>query len=81
MGNSFGRLTIANVTGGDPILWLHSVLVALFQVWVLLVVEWHYKQFVIVRQHYLKGGGEGLQIRYWRSGTTSTLLTLCGNTA
>jgi hypothetical protein len=33
---------------------VHLVLCLLFLVWAVLLIEWHYRQFVTVRQHYLQ---------------------------
>lgn len=52
------RYTIANVEFMSNTIWVHFVLVYVIIAWAMLLMRWHFKQYVIVRQHYLERGDD-----------------------
>ena len=52
---------------------VHFFLVFAFLGWTFLLIEWHYRQYVALRQHYLKGGDDP---NYWR-GSLRVCLRVC----
>jgi hypothetical protein len=60
---SFASITMANINSRSPVMWLHFLLAVVFIGYSFLLIEWHYRQYVALRQHYLHGGDDP---NYWR---------------
>lgn len=54
--SKFMMLTTTNVNQRSAALWVHFFCVLLFVGWAQWVLKWHYHQFVLIRQHYLRKG-------------------------
>jgi len=53
--SEFMKLAMTNVD--DPnVLWVHFFLTLLFVLYTCWILNWHYHNFVIIRQHYMKKG-------------------------
>lgn len=50
------QLTIAALPRGSHVMWLHFVLCVAYNVWAMYVLSRYFKDFVLVRQHYLSKG-------------------------
>eukprot|EP00798_Chlamydomonas_sp_ICE-L_P013783 gene13783-19691_t len=62
-GASFMKATLTNVEPGSPLLWIHFVFISGYLIYTCWLLKWHYQQFVIVRQHYMKKGDT---VNIWR---------------
>ncbi|KAI8469089.1 MAG: hypothetical protein J3K34DRAFT_514584 [Monoraphidium minutum] len=60
---TFSRLTMANIDPDSDILWAHWLCVFIFLGWTMLLLEWHFREYVSLRQFYLRGV-DGYN--YWR---------------
>ncbi|GBF87290.1 ERD4-related membrane protein [Raphidocelis subcapitata] len=60
---SFSRMTMANVDPSSRLMWGHWVLVFAFLGWTMLLLEFHFRQFVSLRHFYLCGGES---FNHWR---------------
>jgi hypothetical protein len=60
---SFASITMANINSRSPVMWLHFFMAVVFIGYSFLLIEWHYRQYVALRQHYLHGGDDP---NYWR---------------
>ena len=52
----FMRLTVTNLPSGSPLLWVHFLCVILYTLYSCWLLKWHYRQFVVIRQHYMQRG-------------------------
>ncbi|GBF99191.1 hypothetical protein Rsub_11636 [Raphidocelis subcapitata] len=57
--STFTRLTMANIDPRSKIMWGHWTCVFVFLGWTLLLLEYHYRQYVSLRQFYLRSGNSG----------------------
>lgn len=60
--STFMKLTLANIEPGANILWLHAVLVWAYTLYAMTLLHFHYRQYLIARQLYLKRGDDP---NYW----------------
>ncbi|KAF8073110.1 AAP5 [Scenedesmus sp. PABB004] len=56
------QLTIAALPRGSSLMWVHFVLIVLYNCWVMFILYIRYREFVTVRQHYLVRGDDP---NYW----------------
>ncbi|GLC35608.1 hypothetical protein PLESTM_000342700 [Pleodorina starrii] len=62
--SGFMRLTMANIPKGSPVFWVHVAFVYIYLAWAMVLLRWHYHQYLTIRQYYLrKGDNENL----WRA--------------
>ncbi|KAG1670529.1 hypothetical protein FOA52_015394 [Chlamydomonas sp. UWO 241] len=54
--SKFMRLTMTNMGIASPVLWVHFFAVIGIIAWAMWLLTWHYHQYVVIRQHYMKKG-------------------------
>ena len=55
---------MANVAPRSKIMWAHWSCCLLFLAWTLMLLEWHFKQYVSLRHFYLRAN---TGVNFWRS--------------
>ncbi|PNW73839.1 hypothetical protein CHLRE_13g574850v5 [Chlamydomonas reinhardtii] len=63
--SDFMRLTMANIMLKSKRFWVHLVFIYLYLGWAMLLLRWHYHQYLTIRQHYLRKGDANLNV--WRT--------------
>ncbi|KAG2438979.1 hypothetical protein HYH02_010771 [Chlamydomonas schloesseri] len=63
--SDFMRLTMANIMLRSKRFWVHFVFIYVYLGWAMLLLRWHYHQYLTIRQHYLRKGDANLNV--WRT--------------
>ncbi|KAG2443726.1 hypothetical protein HXX76_002072 [Chlamydomonas incerta] len=63
--SDFMRLTMANIMAKSKRFWVHFVFIYVYLGWAMLLLQWHYHQYLTIRQHYLRKGDANLNV--WRT--------------
>ncbi|EFJ49655.1 hypothetical protein VOLCADRAFT_104236 [Volvox carteri f. nagariensis] len=62
--SGFMRLTMSNIPHGSKVFWVHLGFVYIYLGWAMVLLHWHYHQYLTIRQHYLRKGDD---VNLWRA--------------